>query len=456
MSSVPPDSADSVAALADRFVPDTGRRTVLLALGAVALAVELLTFGRLVLGADRPPMTPDAAVFQHAGWYLTEGGALYLDVWEPKLPLSYQTTAVLSTLAGGDPLALHLLSTALTMAAAVGTVVLVGLLAHRLTDDVGASVLAGLSLFVLPGFAVRPVYGYKAKYLVLFVGLLCLWLALDDRPFAAGLAGAAAVGYWQLGAVFPLVALGLARHDRRAMGQVVAGGVALTVAMLAPVAASGALEAMVVQTLVVPLSLPESAPLLERVLAGGYHFRWGTPFVAAGAVGLALLARDHRRRAWWVLVPAAWFAAVVFFVDFETGGYTDLVPGLAFVALGLGVLVARLRDARLRRGVHVAVAAVVCLNVLAFGGLGVAFGAVDTPTAEPMADLATVGGPVAESPYVGADAPTVRHYFWTQSTPETCHYRWSGMELDWLAYTDGRDACRSGDATGLLDEWRGS
>jgi hypothetical protein len=50
MSSVSPDSADSVAALADRFVPGTGRRTVLLALGVVALAVELLTFGRLVLG----------------------------------------------------------------------------------------------------------------------------------------------------------------------------------------------------------------------------------------------------------------------------------------------------------------------------------------------------------------------------------------------------------------------
>jgi hypothetical protein len=27
------------------------------------------------------------------------------------------------------------------------------------------------------------------------------------------------------------------------------------------------------------------------------------------------------------------------------------------------------------------------------------------------------------------------------------------MELDWLAHTDGRDACRGGDAGAILDAW---
>jgi hypothetical protein len=33
-------------------------------------------------------MESDAGIYQHIGWYLTNGGALYIDAWEPKLPLS--------------------------------------------------------------------------------------------------------------------------------------------------------------------------------------------------------------------------------------------------------------------------------------------------------------------------------------------------------------------------------
>lgn len=33
-------------------------------------------------------MESDAGMYQHIGWSLTNSGALYIDAWEPKLPLS--------------------------------------------------------------------------------------------------------------------------------------------------------------------------------------------------------------------------------------------------------------------------------------------------------------------------------------------------------------------------------
>jgi hypothetical protein len=38
-------------------------------LAVVAMAVETLPVWTVTLDSGRPPMTPDAAVFQHAGWF---------------------------------------------------------------------------------------------------------------------------------------------------------------------------------------------------------------------------------------------------------------------------------------------------------------------------------------------------------------------------------------------------
>jgi hypothetical protein len=429
-------------------------RPWLVLLGATAFLVEMTAYLRTVIGHDRPPMTPDAAIFQHAGWYMTRGGALYLDVWEPKPPLSYETTALLALVSGGNMALYHLLNVGLMLGLAAGTVVLVGLLADRLTADPLASTVAGLSLFLLPGFALRPALGYKAKYALLFAGLLAIYLALEDRPFAAGVAAAAAVGYWQLSLVFPLVALGIAWGDRRAVARLVAGGAALSAAMLAPVVSTGGSTAMLVQAVVVPLSLSEHTPLLVRIYAGAVHFRWAAPLVVVGGAGLLWLARDWRET-WWALAPAGWFALIVLFVDFEVGGYTDLIPGLAFLALGVAAVVDRLREMgrpRARRALVGAVGAVVVFNVVALGGTGVVFDPVDAPEPTPMPDLAENSDEnVAASPYAG-DVPDVRHLYWNAVEPADCHYRYSLMELDWLAHTGGRDACRGGDAAELLGE----
>ena len=410
----------------------------------VTAVVELYFLLRITLGAERPPMTPDAAIFQHIGWSLTEGARLYVDVWEPKLPLSYQTTGVLALLSGGDMLVLHLLSVLLMMGAACGVVGLVSLLVWDSTHDRFAASVAGLSMLLLPGFFVRPAYGYKAKYPLLLAGLLAIVLYRRGRPTLSGAVAAASVGYWQAGLVFPCIVVGMALgdRDRRSLAAVLAGGAVFTVGMLLPVVTVwDSTSQMLVQAVLVPLVTEESTSLLPRVVAGVAHFKWASPFVLLGGVGLALVTRDVLfdcrdpvgRDEWWIPVGAGWFAFLVLFVDFEVGGYTDLIPGLAFLAIGVGVVAARVKPGRHRQAFATTMTAVLVVNVVLLGSLGLVFSPVETPKPVPVSELDT-NERAAAVPEIGT-LPDVREIYWEQARPSTCHYRLSLMEVQWIEKT---------------------
>lgn len=406
----------------------------------VAVGTELYFFWTITLGYSRPPMAPDAGIFQHIGWYLTRGGRLYVDAWEPKLPLSYETTGILALLSGGDMYRLHLFSVLVMGVAVCVTVGLVSVLVHDVTEDDVAAGLAGLSLFLLPGFAVRPAYGFKAKYLLVLCGLLTIFLFTRGYPALSGVAAAAAVGYWQAGAIFPLFVVGMAlqQRDTRALERVVAGGLGFTVVMLLPVVLLWqSTSEMMTQVLLVPLQTEEQTSVLPRVVAGVVHFKWASPFVVLGGLGLAQAARScYRdgdlvgRSEWWIPAGAGWFALLVLFVDFETGGYTDLIPGLVFVAIGVGLFAASLRDRRHRQSLGVVLAAVLVLNVAFLGSVGAVFSPVDTPGPVPMSELETQDLPATFDD--AEPVPDVRYVYWQQVEPSTCHYRLSLMELQWL------------------------
>jgi len=407
----------------------------LVALILVPLGMQLLQVWRLTLGYDRAPMTPDAGIFQQVGWYLTRGGRLYVDVWEPKLPLPFETTAVLALIAGGNMYFYHLLNVLLMILLAIGCVVLVGLLTFRLTADRYASTVAAFSLFLLPGFGVRPIYGFKAKYALLFAGLLAIYLFVTDRPVASGAAAAASVGYWQLGAIFPLVVVGLAlqRRSRRAVAAVVSGGVIFTVLMILPVFfVWDAGSQMVAQAAVIPALVGSEAPVMTKILAGGEHFKWASPFIVVGTSGLVIALKDDLgARDWWLPACALWFGFVVLFVDFDTGGYTDLIPGLAFLAMGVGLFATSRSRTDLRVLLGGAVACVVALNLVAFGAVGLVFTPVATPAPESTAELQT-NERALELANVPDDTPDVRYLYWQRAIPETCHYRLSSNEVRWL------------------------
>ena len=315
----------------------------LLALAAVATLVQALALARTLPG-EQPPPLGDSIIFEYYGWYLARGARLYVDMWEVKPPLSYQTTAVLSLLSGGDQLLYHALSVALTNAAVVASVVLVGVLAAEVGGDARAGFVAGLAVYASPVAFVRATYGFKSKYFVVLAGLLAVLLLLRDRPLSGGVAAAAAVGYWQLAVVFPLVAVGLAvqRGGRRALARVAAGGAAMAALTLGPVVARGGLVPMLSQTVLAPLLVGGSKPLARRLSWLVELFQFGTVVALLGGAGVALAVASDRRRNWWLAVVWCWFAGHLVFVNFDY--YADLLPLLFVNGVAVGALVGRLPD----------------------------------------------------------------------------------------------------------------
>ena len=431
---------DALALLAagQRRVDDwlAGRwRVVLLALAAVAQSLSAWR----VLARPGYPHLRDSRIFEYVGWQVARGTTLYVETFEVKPPLSFETTAALSVLAGDDQLLYHHLNVALTCAAAVCVVVLVGELAHDATGEPAAAVAAGLSLYVLPLFALRSGFGFKAKYFVLATGLLAVWFARRDRDALAGGAAAASVGYWQVAIVFPVVVLAFAaRRGPRAVGRVVAGGAAVSILVLAPVLLAGVdgVVAMLNQTVLVSRYASEGGGLLARtdLLLG--MLWWGRALFVAGVVGLAVAATRARGRAWWAAIPAAWFLAVA--VGFDLDAAPDLFPSLAFVAIGLAIVAARAGPVA-RGTILAATVAVLVVNVGFLGG----FGVVNDPMTL-SADAPPVAGPAA----VDAPYSTAEHHalLWYGMPAETCHVFFGPTQQAWVAAVDGsptEERCRT-------------
>ncbi|WP_227134927.1 DolP-mannose mannosyltransferase [Halorubellus salinus] len=414
----------------------------------VVLATLAQTTSALrVLSRPGYPRLRDSKIFEYVGWQLARGTTLYVETFEVKPPLSFETTAVLSVLAGDDQLLYHHLNVAVTCVAAVVAVALVAEFTHALTGEPAAAVAAACSLYLLPQFALRAGFGFKAKYFVLATGLLALWLAHDDHgrlgrgpsDVLAGVAAAAAVGYWQLAAVVPVVVLGLAaRRGRRAVGRVVAGGAVASLVVLAPVLAAGVdgVVAMLNQTVLVSRYATQGGSALDRAVRAPNMLYWGRPLFAVGLVGLAVAAVRDCDRAWPLAACGAWFLAVV--VAFDLDAAPDLFPTLAFVAVGVGVVAGRRTPAV--RGVVLALAVVAAVvNVAFLGGFGV--------VVEPF-DLADEPPTVAEPETVDAPYSTAEHHalLWYGIPAETCHVFFGPTQQAWVAAVDGdptADRCRT-------------
>jgi hypothetical protein len=429
------------ASFVDRYWP--------LVLGGLALLVQALSVRR-ALSTTPPTTNIDAVFFEHAGWYVTQGAIPYADIWDIKPPLAIETTTVLAALAG-DPLTLHLSSVALTAGAAIGCSLLVGVLAHRLTGDGYAALIAGCTLLAMPAFYRLSANGFRPKYLTLFFGLGALALALRNRPLLAGAAAAASAGYWQYGAIFAVLVVGIAiqQRDRRALARQFIGMVLVTAAVSLPMVLSGALVPMLVEVVYVPLTTQAAQPVLQRLGKFLFYLAYALVPVGVGLYGLAA-GRERLRRHWWVAAGAAWGGVQLLF-DLDSA--PDLYLLVTFLALGVALAVTRARPAH-RRWLGMAFAVIVLVNTLWVGGF----------VANPVENVrSTDGGPsgtlrtVSESVDVSRPGEPrrygisrVRELYWDRRVPESCHYRLSETERDWLAKT-GRPyhESRCGSARGL-------
>lgn len=388
-----------------------------------------VVLGRLLnsLGPGTRPPLRDSIIFEYIGWYLTVGGRLYLDVWEIKPPLAFEIPALVTILAGGNVVVAHWLSVALTVAFAVGGAVLVGAIVVELTGDRAAAILGGIALYTIPVYAWRTAFGFKVKYLVVFAGLLAIWLVLRDRSLLAGISAGAAVGVWQLAVVFPALTIVLAvqRGGRAGLTRALIGFVGSSVVILAPVVLWGAVPAMIVETVFTPLLVTEGGTIPSRMKLASQMLGPVVPLVLLGLVGLlAMLDRSTRRDGWWAPVLGAWFTVQILVLDLDY--YPDIIPFYALIALGLGLLAGTDRVGTVPLGV--VVAALLLTAVLTGGGFT---GGPALPAPEPVE---APGDIEASPPYSGEEQ---RALFWDTHTPETCRVFYGGTQSRLIEATGG-------------------
>lgn len=407
-----------------------------LSIVVVGVVSHGIVLGRLLnsLGPGTRPPLRDSIIFEYIGWYLTVGGRLYLDVWEIKPPLAFEIPALVTILAGGNVVLAHWLSVAVTVAFAIGGAVLVGALVVELTGDRSAAVLGGIALYTFPVYAWRTAFGFKVKYVVIFAGLLAIWLVLRDRFLVAGVSAGAAVGVWQLAVIFPALTVGLAmqRGGTTAVRRGIIGLAGSSAVILAPVVLWGAVPAMVVETVFTPLLVTEGGTMLSRLHLAARMFGPVVPLVLLGAVGLvSMTVRSRRHDGWWAPVLGAWFTVQILALDLDY--YPDLIPFYAVVALGLGLLAGTDRIGTVPLGV--VVAALTLSAVVTLGGFTAG------PALAQPEPVQAPGDVDASPPYSSEER---RALFWQTRTPETCRVFYGGTQARLIEATGGaatQDTC---------------
>ncbi|HEX6384409.1 MAG TPA: DolP-mannose mannosyltransferase [Anaerolineae bacterium] len=365
----------------------------------------------------------DAALFQHAGWYITQGAIPYVHIWDPTPPLSFLVPALLSLLTGGDPLALHVLSMILTGMVAVAIALLIALLTLELTGIRYAAVIAGYVMFTYVGFYIIPTLGFHFKHFSLLFGLLGLWLALRGHSILAGLVVAASPAFALTGVIFPLLVLGLAweRRGRTAMLQAMGGMLLLTVLVLLPIAYWGAVMPMFQQVIVPRLYVPEDQSPVVRFERAGRFLALTSLFVIVAVITVIRGLRNKQRYLWWVALGGGYSAALVLAIDFDN--YPDLFSGLVFVALAVGIFAAQATP-RVR---HMLLVMLLCALIL-----NPVIRHVTRPDRESSPDVTQI------REVNGHRLLPLQIMYWNKIKPETCHYRLSHTELGWLKLMEKR------------------
>lgn len=371
---------------------------------------------------------------------MVQGGTLYSEIWEVKLPLAYEVPALLALVSGGNILVHHLLNVMVTMIAGVASGLLVALLVHDLTADRGAALVAGVSVLLLPGFFYLPAFGFKAKFFVTFTSLSSIHFARTDRSTLSGASAAACVGFYHAAAIIPILAVGLSYqyNQLRGAARAVAGGGLLTAVMVAPVVFAGDTDAMIAEAILIPLIVDSGSvnPIIA-LLRGGIHFGIAIPAVLLGVAGILSSVIDYDwRETWWIVAAAGWSGFIVFFIDYDN--YPDLIPGLVIVAIGVGVVYDKFDQKRRRSLAGGLVSACIVLNLMLVVSVGGVAGSYTIEGAQPLSELeeSTHQTSIDDGTIYKVERPDVRYLYWNQIESDTCHIRLSGTELRWLQMTN--------------------
>lgn len=430
------------------------------ALAGTAAATLLLSFIRVFFSSSPPPMTGDAAYWQHTGWYIAQGATPFVDMLGGKL-LSLETVTILGVLTGGNVYALHVVSVLLTAGVAAGTAVLAGRIVHAVTGNGVAAFLGGLGVLAFPAAHYVPVHGFQGKIYALFFGLLSVHLFLSDRAFWSGVTAAASAGYWPLGIIFPATVLARYGQERGTgeLRRAVGGMAAMTVAAVLPVVIAGLTVPMLVQTVLMPLygSGSGGVSLVLRLGKLGLLLGYAGIVVLIGLYDAGRTGRTAWREHWWLPVLVGWFTLQILFIDFDW--VPDLLPVTAVTAIGAGVAVDRV-DVPWDRVCAAFILLAAAVSIIGLGGFGILTYPIDAPeypvntaetagrqpllpaTAVALADRLGVPvtidapGPSEARKTAAPDLPSMTTMYWNRVEPETCRYRFGPSMQAWMAATN--------------------
>jgi len=273
-------------------------------LATVVLTPFLMISVRDFLFSSTMSLSADSAMFLYGGDAILRGNSPSVDFWDVKPPLIYIITAVFAFLANGDMYLLYLISVIMTIAATIGTLLLLGKLVYYVCKDEIAALLAGITPLVFPPIYYLPTHGIKIKMFVAFFGFAALLLALRHRPLLAGAFGAVAAGIWQFGVIFVLAVLVIVweRDQSRDLYLTAISGGVITTLVISWLVWIGALQEALTQVVIAPIVTTENTTTLGRLVRIGVLAGYATPVFCFALLGLYRTRVHWQHRRWIVLL----------------------------------------------------------------------------------------------------------------------------------------------------------
>jgi hypothetical protein len=283
--------------------------------------------------------------------------------------------------------------------------------------------VAGTTVFVLSTLYTYPYAGLRPKYFVFLCTAGALLLAVDEKPFSAGLVAAMGAGFWQLGAPIGLLVVGMSfqRTGRDGMLRAIGGGITVAILTIAPFVIQGNAIPLFVEVVLAPVYGVEGYTIVGRLLRFVIEIGYGVLVVPFGISGWVLAVRDDYAKYWWVAAGGGLYLLQVF-LEFQ--GAIELILLFVFVALGTGLLVAY-GSVPSRRSI-IAVCVVVFVVTSGYWNLAAGLpGAADPPLRDTVeAEYEQWDVPDYESiPDDPEGWPSMQTIYWEKLQPEYCHYR---------------------------------
>lgn len=418
----------------------------------LSMTVFTISIVRTVTEGYPYPLDSDAALFQHAGWYIINGATPYVDIWDIKPPLTFYTTILFAYLSLRNVVLLHFFSIIFTSLMGVYIVYLVGVITYEITEDTFSSLMAGISPLTVAGFHYLPSLGFRPKYFAIAFGLLGVLFQLRNKPLLSGIFAAGGAGFIQHAIIFAISSLLIAgKYEYKRIVRTLGGMFLITILSIFPILVFGDIKTMLVEVIVAPVSTSEPTGVFEIVRNFGkglVYTGYSSIVIVVGILGIILGTVKQSSKYLWVSVGAIFSAIQIFILDFDS--YPDLFYGLVFISIGVGIAI----DESSRKPRAIAggiVISVLLLSTLFLGGFGLVTN--ETVYTQSLDDSLESSDTIIHTlvtnmeDYFGAEHmrsddrarshsvttyTPIQELYWAKQVPSSCHYRLSNAEQLWM------------------------